>query len=166
MRDLKKIISQMTLEEKVGLCSGFDFWRLKSIERLGIPTVMLSDGPHGLRKQSDDAEYTDINNSIEAICFPSGVTTACSFNRDLLYQLGDILGEECQAENIAVLLGPAINIKRSPLGGRNFEYFSEDPYLTGELASMYIKGVQSHQVGTSLKHFACNNQETRRMTAS
>lgn len=166
MRDLKKIISQMTLEEKVGLSSGFDFWRLKSIERLGIPTVMLSDGPHGLRKQSDDAEYTDINNSIEAICFPSGVTTACSFDRDLLYRLGDILGEECQSENVAVLLGPAINIKRSPLGGRNFEYFSEDPYLTGELASMYIKGVQSHQVGTSLKHFACNNQETRRMTAS
>ena len=166
MRDLKKIISQMTLEEKIGLSSGFDFWRLKSIERLGIPTVMLSDGPHGLRKQSDDAEYTDINNSIEAICFPSGVTTACSFDRDLLYRLGDILGEEYQSENVAVLLGPAINIKRSPLGGRNFEYFSEDPYLTGELASMYIKGVQSHQVGTSLKHFACNNQETRRMTAS
>ena len=166
MRDLKKIISQMTLEEKVGLSSGFDFWRLKSIERLGIPTVMLSDGPHGLRKQSDDAEYTDINNSIEAICFPSGVTTACSFDRDLLYRLGDILGEECQSENVAVLLGPAINIKRSPLGGRNFEYFSEDPYLTGELALMYIKGVQSHQVGTSLKHFACNNQESRRMTAS
>lgn len=166
MRDLKKIISQMTLEEKVGLCSGFDFWRLKSIERLGILTVMLSDGPHGLRKQSDDAEYTDINNSIEAICFPSGVTTACSFDRDLLYRLGDILGEECQSENVAVLLGPAINIKRSPLGGRNFEYFSEDPYLTGELALMYIKGVQSHQVGTSLKHFACNNQESRRMTAS
>lgn len=166
MRDLKKIISQMTLEEKVGLCSGFDFWRLKSIERLGIPTVMLSDGPHGLRKQSDDAEYTDINKSIEAICFPSGVTTACSFDRDLLYRLGDILGEECQSENVAVLLGPAINIKRSPLGGRNFEYFSEDPYLTGELALMYIKGVQSHQVGTSLKHFACNNQESRRMTAS
>ena len=94
------------------------------------------------------------------------MTTACSFDRDLLYRLGDILGEECQSENVAVLLGPAINIKRSPLGGRNFEYFSEDPYLTGELASMYIKGVQSHQVGTSLKHFACNNQETRRMTAS
>lgn len=166
MRDLKKIISQMTLEEKVGLSSGFDFWRLKSIERLGIPTVMLSDGPHGLRKQSDDAEYTDINNSIEAICFPSGVTTACSFDRDLLYRLGDILGEECQSENVAVLLGPSINIKRSPLGGRNFEYFSEDPYLTGELALMYIKGVQSHQVGTSLKHFACNNQESHRMTAS
>lgn len=166
MRDLKKIISQMTLEEKVGLSSGFDFWRLKSIERLGILTVMLSDGPHGLRKQSDDAEYTDINNSIEAICFPSGVTTACSFDRDLLYRLGDILGEECQSENVAVLLGPSINIKRSPLGGRNFEYFSEDPYLTGELALMYIKGVQSHQVGTSLKHFACNNQESHRMTAS
>lgn len=166
MRDLNEIISQMTLEEKVSLCSGLDFWRLKSIKRLGIPTVMVSDGPHGLRKQSDDANYTDINNSIEAICFPSGVTTACSFDRDLLYRLGDILGEECQAEDIAFILGPSINIKRSPLGGRNFEYFSEDPYLTGELATMYIKGVQSHQVGTSLKHFVCNNQENRRMTAS
>lgn len=166
MRDLNEIISRMTLEEKVSLCSGLDFWRLKSIKRLGIPTVMVSDGPHGLRKQSNDAKYTDINNSIEAICFPSGVTTACSFDRDLLYRLGDILGQECQAENIAFILGPSINIKRSPLGGRNFEYFSEDPYLTGELATMYIKGVQSHQVGTSLKHFACNNQENRRMTAS
>ena len=166
MRDLNELISRMTLEEKVSLCSGLDFWRLKSIKRLGIPSVMVSDGPHGLRKQSDDAKYTDINNSIEAICFPSGVTTACSFDRDLLYRLGDVLGQECQAENIAFILGPSINIKRSPLGGRNFEYFSEDPYLTGELATTYIKGVQSHQVGTSLKHFACNNQENRRMTAS
>ena len=166
MRDLNELIIRMTLEEKVSLCSGLDFWRLKSIKRLGIPSVMVSDGPHGLRKQSDDAKYTDINNSIEAICFPSGVTTACSFDRDLLYRLGDVLGQECQAENIAFILGPSINIKRSPLGGRNFEYFSEDPYLTGELATTYIKGVQSHQVGTSLKHFACNNQENRRMTAS
>ncbi len=166
MRYIKAIISQMTLKEKVAMCSGADFWRLKSIEHLGIPTVMVSDGPHGLRKQSDDAEFSNINHSIKAVCFPSGATTACSFERNLLETLGSALGEECQAKNISILLGPAINIKRSPLCGRNFEYFSEDPYLAGELASAYIKGVQSQNVGTSLKHFACNNQESYRMTAS
>ena len=166
MRYIKAIISQMTLKEKVAMCSGADFWRLKSIEHLGIPTVMVSDGPHGLRKQSDDAESSNINHSIKAVCFPSGATTACSFERNLLETLGCALGEECQAKNISILLGPAINIKRSPLCGRNFEYFSEDPYLAGELASAYIKGVQSQNVGTSLKHFACNNQESYRMTAS
>ncbi len=166
MRFIKTIISQMTLEEKVGMCSGADFWRLKSVEHLGIPTVMVSDGPHGLRKQSDEADFSDINNSIKAVCFPTGATTACSFDRNLLKTLGCALGEECQAENVAVLLGPAINIKRSPLCGRNFEYFSEDPYLTGEMAASHITGVQSQHVGTSLKHFACNNQESYRMTAS
>lgn len=166
MRYIKAIISQMTLKEKVGMCSGADFWRLKSIEHLGIPTVIVNDGPHGLRKQSDDAEFSDIDHSIKAVCFPSGATTACSFDRNLLETLGCALGEECQAENVSVLLGPAVNIKRSPLCGRNFEYFSEDPYLAGEMASAYIKGVQSQNVGTSLKHFACNNQESYRMTAS
>ena len=166
MRFIKTIISQMTLEEKVGMCSGADFWRLKSVEHLGIPTVMVSDGPHGLRKQSDEADFSDINNSIKAVCFPTGATTACSFDRNLLKTLGCALGEECQAENVAVLLGPAINIKRSPLCGRNFEYFSEDPYVTGEMAASHITGVQSQHVGTSLKHFACNNQESYRMTAS
>ncbi|MEE1236506.1 MAG: glycoside hydrolase family 3 protein, partial [Turicibacter sp.] len=132
----------------------------------GIPTVMVSDGPHGLRKQTDDAQFTDINNSIEAVCFPTGSATACSFDRNLLQKLGRALGEQCQSENVSILLGPSINIKRSPLCGRNFEYFSEDPYLTGELATAYIKGVQSQNVGTSLKHFACNNQESYRMVAS
>ena len=166
MKYIKALISQMTLEDKLALCSGADFWHLKSLKHLGIPTVMVSDGPHGLRKQTDDAQFTDINNSIEAVCFPTGSATACSFDRHLLQTLGRALGEECQSENVSILLGPSINIKRSPLCGRNFEYFSEDPYLTGELATAYIKGVQSQNVGTSLKHFACNNQESYRMVAS
>ena len=164
MRDIKQLINQMTLQEKAGMCSGLDFWRLKSVERLGIPKVMVSDGPHGLRKQKDGA--SDVNDSIKAVCFPAGCATACSFDRDLLYNLGILLGEECQAENVSILLGPAVNIKRSPLCGRNFEYFSEDPYLSSEMACNYIQGVQSQGVGTSLKHFAANNQESRRMTAS
>lgn len=164
MRDIKQIVSQMTLEEKAGMCSGLDFWRLKSVERLGIPKVMVSDGPHGLRKQRDGVE--DVNDSIKAVCFPTGSATACSFDRNLLYELGMLLGEECQAENVSIILGPAINIKRSPLCGRNFEYFSEDPYLSSEMAINHIQGVQSQSVGTSLKHFAANNQESRRMTAS
>ena len=164
-RDLKALIAQMTLEEKAGMCSGADFWRLKDVPRLGIPTVMVSDGPHGLRKQDDSAE-AGINDSIKAVCFPTASATAASFDRDLLREMGAALGEECQAEGVSVLLGPAVNIKRSPLCGRNFEYFSEDPYLAGELAASHIKGVQSWNVGTSLKHFAANNQEYRRMTTS
>lgn len=164
MRDIKALVKQMTLEEKVGMCSGLDFWRLKSVERLGIPRVMVSDGPHGLRKQRDGV--TDVNDSIKAVCFPAGCATACSFDRELLYNLGILLGEECQAENVSILLGPAANIKRSPICGRNFEYFSEDPYLSSEMACNYIQGVQSQGVGTSLKHFATNNQESYRMTAS
>lgn len=166
MRNIKKMVSEMTLEEKVGMCSGLDFWHLKGVERLGIPSVMVSDGPHGLRKQDDKADYLAINDSIKAVCFPTGATTACSFDRYLLYRLGEALGVECQAENVSTILGPAVNIKRSPLCGRNFEYFSEDPYLSSEMAISYIKGVQSQGVGTSLKHFAANNQEERRMTAS
>lgn len=166
MRDLKKIVSEMTLEEKVGMCSGYDFWHLKGVERLNIPSVMMSDGPHGLRKQSDEADHLGINDSIKAVCFPAGCTSACSFDRDLLYRLGEALGLECQAENVSVILGPSVNIKRSPLGGRNFEYFSEDPYLSSQMAIHHIKGVQSQGVGASIKHFVANNQEERRMTAN
>ncbi len=164
--NIKQLISQMTLEEKAGLCSGADYWHTKAVERLQIPSVMMSDGPHGLRKMDLDAEQPDINNSIRAVCFPTGASTACSFDRQLIYKMGETLGEECRAEHVAVILGPAANIKRSPLCGRNFEYFSEDPYLTGEMASNHIQGVQSRGVGTSLKHFCANNQEERRMTVS
>ncbi|MCD7813551.1 MAG: glycoside hydrolase family 3 C-terminal domain-containing protein [Lachnospiraceae bacterium] len=165
-RDLKSLVSQMTLEEKAGMCSGLDFWHLKSVERLGIPDVMVSDGPHGLRKQDDEADHLGINESIKAVCFPAGSLSACSFDRDLMRTLGDALGREAQATNVSVVLGPAVNIKRSPLCGRNFEYYSEDPYLAGEAAAAFIEGVQAHHVGTSIKHFAANSQELNRMSAS
>lgn len=165
-RDVKAIVKQMTLEEKAGMCSGKDFWHLKSVERLGIPEVMVSDGPHGLRKQAEEADHLGINESIKAVCFPTACATACSFDRDLLFEMGQRIGDECQAENLSVILGPAVNIKRSPLCGRNFEYFSEDPYLASQMAAAHIKGVQSKNVGTSIKHFAANNQEHRRMSSS
>ena len=164
--DVKKLISQMTLEEKAGLCSGLDVWRTKGVERLGIPSIMMADGPHGLRKQEGSSDHLGIHGSVPATCFPSGATLACSWDRSLLEKVGAALGEECQAENVSILLGPAANIKRSPLCGRNFEYFSEDPYLSTEMAASYIKGVQSQGVGTSLKHYAVNNQEHRRLTVN
>ena len=165
-RDLKALIGQMTLEEKASLCSGSDFWHTQGIERLGIPAVMVTDGPHGLRKQAGEADHLGLNDSVEAVCFPAGCATGSSFDPDLLEHMGQVLGDECQAEDVSILLGPAVNIKRSPLCGRNFEYISEDPYLAGKLSAAYIRGVQSRGVGTSIKHFAANNQETRRLTIS
>lgn len=165
-RDLKSLISQMTLEEKAGMCSGLDFWHLKGVERLGIPSVMVSDGPHGLRKQDDKADHLGINDSIKAVCFPPACLSACSFDRDLMHTFGTAVGKEAQATDVSVVLGPAVNIKRSPLCGRNFEYYSEDPYLAGEIAAAFIQGVQSQNAGTSIKHFAANNQEFNRMSNS
>lgn len=164
--DVKMLITKMTLEEKAGLCSGQDFWHTKEVKRLQIPAMMVSDGPHGLRKQDESGDHLGINDSIRAVCFPAGCATASSFDRELLYKIGETLGNECQAEGVGVILGPAVNIKRSPLCGRNFEYFSEDPYLASEIASSQIKGVQSKNVGTSIKHFLANNQEHRRMSSS
>lgn len=164
--NVKELVKQMTVEEKAGLCSGQDFWHTKAIERLGIPAVMVSDGPHGLRKQDQEADHLGLNESIKAVCFPAGCALAASFDRRMTTRLGEALGEECQAENVAVILGPAVNIKRSPLCGRNFEYYSEDPYLASEIAASHIKGVQSKNVGTSIKHFLANNQEHRRMSSS
>lgn len=162
--DVKKLVSQMTLEEKAGLCSGKTMWHTKSVERLGIPSIMVSDGPHGLRKQDlTKTEHPNHDDSIIAVCFPTASGLASSFDRDLIYRMGEALGEECQAEDVAIILGPGANIKRSPLCGRNFEYFSEDPFLSGEMAGAYIRGVQSKNIGTSLKHYAMNNQETRRL---
>ncbi len=163
--DLKKLISEMTLEEKASLCSGSDFWHTRGMERLGIPAVMVTDGPCGLRKQAGDTDHLGLNASVKAISYPTGSCIASSFDRALIRESGEYLGEECQAEDVAVLLGPAVNIKRSPLCGRNFEYFSEDPYVAGEMAVAYIKGVQSKHVGTSIKHFAANSQEHRRLTS-
>jgi len=164
-RNIKEIIGKMTVEEKASLCSGLDFWNTKAVERLGIPSIMMSDGPHGLRKQDESVtELFDINNSVPATCFPTAAGLACSWDRKLVERVGTALGEECQAEGVSILLGPGANIKRSPLCGRNFEYFSEDPYLSAEMAASHIRGVQSQGVGTSLKHFCANNQEHRRMT--
>lgn len=160
----KELLSQMTLEEKTALCSGLDFWHLNGVDRLGLKSIMVSDGPHGLRKHSDKKDKTDIMGSVPAVCFPTASATAASWDEELIYKMGEALGDECRAEKVSVLLGPGNNIKRSPLCGRNFEYFSEDPYLGGKMAASFIKGVQSKGIGTSLKHFAANNQETRRMT--
>ncbi len=161
---IKSLIAQMTLAEKASLCSGQDFWHLKGIERLGIPSIMVTDGPHGLRKQAGQADHVGLNESVPATCFPTASALAATWNRALIYQVGQALGEECRQEKVGVILGPGANIKRAPLCGRNFEYFSEDPYLTGEIAKSHIAGVQSQGVGTSLKHYAVNNQEYRRMT--
>ena len=163
---IRELIAQMTLEEKAGLLSGEDFWHTKGVERLGVPRSMVSDGPHGLRKQDEQADHLGINDSIKAVCFPAASATAASFDPDMIEKMGEALGEACQHEKLSVLLGPAVNIKRSPLCGRNFEYFSEDPYLTGVMATALIKGIQSKNVGTSIKHFALNNQEHRRMSSS
>ena len=148
------------------MCSGLDFWHLKEVEHLGIPKVMVSDGPHGLRKQDEKGDHLGINDSIKAVCFPPAVLSACSFDRGLMEEMGKAIGREAQANDVSVVLGPAVNIKRSPLCGRNFEYYSEDPYLAGEIAAAFVKGVQSQHVGTSIKHFAANNQEYRRMSSS
>ena len=163
---IKELLSKMTLEEKAGICSGTDFWHTKALKQLGIQKMMLSDGPFGLRKQEGNGDHLGLNDSIQAVSFPAGCATASSFDRALLTELGEILGNECQAEGVGVLLGPAMNIKRSPLCGRNFEYYSEDPYVSTQMANAYIKGLQSKNVGASPKHFYGNNMEDRRMTAS
>ncbi len=165
---LDEVVAGLTLDEKIALVSGKDFWHTVAVKDspVKIPSVMVSDGPHGLRKQSDSADNLGINDSIVAVCFPSAAGLASSFDLELMKKTGETLGEECQAENVSTILGPAINIKRSPLCGRNFEYFSEDPFLAGKMSAAYINGVQSRNTGTSLKHFAVNNQERRRFTVS
>lgn len=163
---IRNLVSQLTLEEKAGLTSGRDNWYTKAVERLGIPSVRTSDGPHGLRTQAGETNSLAEGSSIPAVCFPAACATAASFDRDLLRRMGEELGRECQALGVDVLLGPGVNIKRSPLCGRNFEYFSEDPLLAGELGAAFVQGVQSQGRGTSLKHFFANSQEHRRMDAS
>ncbi|MDR1638566.1 MAG: glycoside hydrolase family 3 C-terminal domain-containing protein [Clostridiales bacterium] len=163
--EIERLVDLLSLEEKASLCSGLDNWRTKPIERLGIPNIMMSDGPHGLRVNSGTAN--DINGgSVPTVCFPSACASAASFDRDLLHAMGNELGRQCQALGVDVLLGPGVNIKRSPLGGRNFEYFSEDPCLAGELGVAYSKGAQRQGVGVCVKHFFANNQEYLRMSSS
>ena len=164
MNKVKELIGQMTLEEKASLCSGKDFWYLMGIECLDIPSIMVTDGPHGLRKQIGDSSQIGIEDTVPATCFPTASALAATWDRELIFEVGKALGEECRQEKVGVILGPGVNIKRSPLCGRNFEYFSEDPFLTGEIAKSHINGVQSQGIGTSMKHYSVNNQEYRRMT--
>ncbi|MGM0844835.1 MAG: beta-glucosidase [Bacillota bacterium] len=160
----KELIKQMTLEEKASLMSGQNFWNTKAIERLGIPSIMLTDGPHGLRKQGGKADHLGLNKSLPATCYPTAATLANSWDKSLVYSVGEDIGKEARSEKVSVLLGPGLNIKRNPLCGRNFEYFSEDPYLTGELASEMVKGIQSNGISACPKHYAVNSQEHMRMT--
>src|ERR1700736_3848016 len=154
-----RLVDKMTLEEKALLLSGDGWWKTHAIERLQIPSICMTDGPHGLRK----VEGGGLSTSVPATCFPTASALASSWDTELIREVGVALARESQASDVQILLGPGINMKRSPLGGRNFEYFSEDPLLAGKLAAAYINGVQSQGVGTSLKHFAANNQEFERM---
>jgi beta-glucosidase len=160
------LLGQLTLEEKASLCLGSDFWHTAPVERLGIPAIMMSDGPHGLRKQPDEGDHVGISGSLPATCYPTACALGSSWNPQLVQRVGEALGREARAQDVAIVLGPGINIKRSPLCGRDFEYFSEDPLISGVLGAAMIQGVQSQGVGTSLKHYAANNQETDRLRVS
>lgn len=163
MEDIKNIIKNMTLEEKASLMSGKDFWQTKDIPKHNIDSIFLADGPHGIRKQAKSADHLGLNESLKATCFPTAATMANSWNTELGQEMAEYLGIEAAYQKVNVLLGPGLNIKRNPLCGRNFEYFSEDPYLAGKMAGAYVKGIQKSGVSACLKHFAANNQEERRM---
>lgn len=160
----KKILAKLSIDDKIALLAGADFWNTKGLD--DVPVVAVSDGPHGLRRQEATADNLGINEAVPATCFPNAVNIASSFDTTLANELGKTLGAECHALKVDVLLGPGVNIKRSPLCGRNFEYLTEDPYLSGVMAASLINGVQSTGIGTSIKHFACNNQELRRNVVS
>ena len=162
---VNRILDSMTLEDKVALCSGASFWKTKKFEKYGIPSMFMCDGPHGLRKQEGTTDMLGVNNSRPATCFPAEVTTAGSWDPELLEAVGRAVGEEARRQGVGLVLGPGANMKRNPLCGRNFEYFSEDPYLAGKLAAGFIRGVESQGIGTSLKHFAANSQELDRLTS-
>lgn len=161
----EEILAKMSLADKIALCSGEDFWRTKKMEAYNIPALMVADGPHGLRKQEDEADMLGVYQSVPATSFPTAVSTGCSWDETLAQKIGEAIGKEAVSHGIGVVLGPGANIKRNPLCGRNFEYFSEDPVLTGKLAASFIKGVESTGVGSSLKHFAFNNQEYKRFSS-
>lgn len=167
--DTERVLAELTLEEKASLLSGVDFWHTQPVERDGetlVPSVMVTDGPHGLRKQAESADHLGIGNSVPATCFPTAAALGSTWDPALLHRVGEALGRETRANDVAVLLGPGVNIKRSPLCGRNFEYLSEDPLVAGELGAALVQGIQSQGVGTSLKHYAANNQEADRMRVS
>ena len=163
------IVNKMSLEQKARFVSGYDYWHLEEAKELGLPKIMITDGPHGLRKQNPDKKSSSgigLGNSVPTTCFPPAATSACSWDEDLLRLEGEALAEECIQEKVSVILGPGTNIKRSPVCGRNFEYFSEDPLLAGKMSASLINGCQSKGVGNSLKHFACNSQEAFRMVVN
>ena len=163
--DIEKILQQMTLEDKIALCSGANFWETKKYEKYGIPSLFMCDGPHGLRKQEDVADMLGVNESRKATCFPAEVTTAGSWDPELLAEIGAAIGEEAKEQGVGLVLGPGANLKRNPICGRNFEYFSEDPYLAGKLAAGFIRGAEAQGISTSLKHFAANSQEKSRFNS-
>lgn len=164
--NVKSILAKMTLEEKISLCNGADFWHSKVMEKYGIPAITMSDGPHGLRVQKGEADMLGVNNSEPATCFPTAVTAAATWDAELIAKEGKAIGEEGLSLGVDVVLGPGVNIKRDPRCGRNFEYFSEDPYLAGKLGAAWVRGAQSTGIGTSLKHFAANSQEYKRMSGN
>ena len=163
--DIEKILQQMTLEDRIALCSGENFWETKKYEKYGIPSLFMCDGPHGLRKQENVADMLGVNESRKATCFPAEVTTAGSWDPELLTAIGSAIGQEAREQGVGLVLGPGVNLKRNPLCGRNFEYFSEDPYLAGKLAAGFIRGAEAQGISTSLKHFAANSQELSRFTS-
>jgi beta-glucosidase len=163
MLDVERLLSELTVEEKASLTSGSSFWWTAPVQRLGIPKIMVSDGPHGLRAQPGEGDHLGLGGSVPATCFPTASAVASAWNPGLLTRIGNALAQEARACNLSVILGPGINMKRSPLCGRNFEYFSEDPFLAGELAVGIVDGIQSRGVGTSVKHYAANNQESDRL---
>ena len=165
MKKIKQLVQKLTLTEKCYLLSGKDFWQTRSIEHAGIPSVTLSDGPHGVRKQEGASDQLGLNGSIPATCYPTAAAVANSWNTALGEEIGAHLGTEAASQDVCVLLGPGLNMKRSPLCGRNFEYFSEDPYLAGKMAASYVRGIQSKGVSACPKHFAANSQELRRMAS-
>lgn len=165
--NIKETIKKMTLQEKIQLCAGKSFWESKDFDKYNIPSFFMCDGPAGLRKQEvgSTTDMLGINKSLQSTCFPAAVTTANSWDKKLLYQMGKAIGEEARDQNVGVVLGPGVNIKRNPLCGRNFEYFSEDPIQTGALSAEFIKGLQSQGIGCCIKHFACNSQELKRLSS-
>ena len=167
----KEIVEKMSLEQKAAFVSGYDYWHLEEAPELGLPKIMITDGPHGLRKANPDKKSSTggigLGNSVPATCFPPAATSSCSWDPELLEQEGEAMGEECLKEKVSTILGPGTNIKRAPVGGRNFEYYSEDPYVSGVMAASVTRGVQSHPgLGVTIKHFCCNNQEDKRETVS
>jgi len=162
MEKINTLISKMTLEEKAALCTGASAWTTVGVERLNIPSIFVADGPHGVRRVKDETDMAA--KSIPASCFPTASCASATWNTDLIHQMGEAMAEEAHALDVDILLGPGVNIKRTPLGGRNFEYYSEDPFLSGKMATSLIKGIQSKGVGTSLKHFTANNQEFQRFS--